>query len=247
MVRLWRTGRRKYGILHNMRASTANTDPANTAPFELLRNPVAATPSSRSLPLTNLCNICRRLANRERLNLLRKVMTSPERDGLSALHLADMTWLNPATARVHLRVLTDECGLVESVRSGRFVTFRTRRAPGDATLRRLVPALVAFFRAEGRGGCDVNGAKAPDPAFARLLRPLSDVSRVRLLCAIRDEGPLMASELRSRCGLSAEEVTRHLKVLSGAGLVAEKDRGVTFAEPFDPLSCLFVSLAFDAT
>ena len=197
--------------------------------------------------MADFCSLCRRLANRERLNLLRKVMMSPERDGLSAAHLADMTWMKPATARVHLRVLADECGLVESVRSGRFVTFRARRDPGDATLRRLVPALVAFFRAEGRGGCDVNGAKAPDPAFARLLRPLSDVRRVRLLCAIRDEGPLMASELRSRCGLSAEEVTRHLKVLSGAGLVAEKDRGVSFVEPSDPLSCLFVSLAFDAT
>ena len=195
--------------------------------------------------MTNFCNICRRLANRERLNLLRKVMMSPERDGLSAAHLADMTWLNPATACIHLRVLSDECGLVESVRSGRFVTFRTRRAPGDATLRRLVPALVAFFRAEGRGGCDVNGAKAPDPAFARLLRPLSDVSRVRLLRAIRDEGPLMVSELRSRCGLSAEEVSRHLRDLSRPGLVAEKDRGVSFVEPSDPLSCLFASLAFD--
>ena len=197
--------------------------------------------------MADFCNLCHRLANRERLNLLRKVMMSPERNGLSAAHLADMTWLKPATARVHLRILDDECRLVESVRGGRLVSFRTRRAPKGAVLRRLVPALVAFFREEGRGGCDVNGVKAPDPAFARLLLSLSDASRIRLLRSIRDEGPLAENELCRRCGVSASDQKRDLRILEEAGLVAVRDGRLSFVEPLESLSRLFVSLAFNAT
>ena len=197
--------------------------------------------------MTGFCNLCRRLANRERLNLLRKVMMSPERDGLSAAHLADMTWLKPATARVHLRILVDECGLVEPVRDGRYISFRTRREPECAALRRLVPALVAFFRTEGRGGCDVNGAKAPDPTFAKLLLPLSCPFRIHVLRAVRDEGPLAEEALRRQCGLSAADAKRHLRTLTESGLVAANDGAFSFAEPTDSLSRLLVSIALDAT
>ena len=195
--------------------------------------------------MTDFCNLCRRLANRERLNLLRKVMLSPEPDGLPAAHYADMTWLNPATARQHLRVLEEECGLVESVRDGHLVLFRARRDSDDPRLRRLIPSLIAFFREEGRGGCDVNGAKSPDPAFAKLLLPLSDASRVHLLREIRDDGPFMEAELRDHCGLSAQDIKRHFRVLAELGLVVASDQGVTFVEPSDPLSRLFVSLALN--
>ena len=54
-------------------------------------------------------SLCKRLANRERLNLLRKVMSTPLQEGLPVSNLADMTWLKPATARAHLHVLEDEC------------------------------------------------------------------------------------------------------------------------------------------
>ena len=195
--------------------------------------------------MTDFCNLCRRLANRERLNLLRKAMLSPEPDGLPAAHYADMTWLSPATARQHLRVLEEECGLIESVRDGHLVSFRVRRDSDDPRLRRLIPSLIAFFREEGRGGCDMNGAKAPDPAFAKLLLPLSDASRVHLLRVIRDEGPLKEAEIRNRCGLSAEDMKRHCCALAESGLVVACDQGVTFVEPSDPLSRLFVSLALN--
>lgn len=197
--------------------------------------------------MADICNLCRRLANRERLNLLRKVMMSPERDGLSAAHLADMTWLKPATARLHLRVLADECGLVEPVRDGRYISFRTRREPECAALRRLVPALVAFFRTEGRGGCDVNGHKASAPAFAKLLLPLSCPFRIHVLRAVRDEGPLAEEALRRQCGLSVADAKRHLRILSESGLVAANDGAFSFAEPTDSLSRLLVSIALDAT
>lgn len=193
--------------------------------------------------MTGFANLCRRLANRERLNLLRKVMSSPERDGLPAAHLADMTWMSPAAARQHLRVLDAECGLVESVRDGRAVLFRPHLAAADEGLRRLVSALAEFFRAEGRGGCDVNGVKPPDPAFAKILRPLSDAGRVRLLLAIREAGTISKEALRKRSGLSAEDFRRGILTLSECGIVAVSGEDVSFSEPADPLSRLFVSIA----
>ena len=190
-------------------------------------------------------NLCKRLVNRERLNLLRKALSTPLLEGLIVSDLADMTWLKPATARLHLHILEDECGLVESVHEDRYVTYRTRRNVQDPDLQRLVPALVKFFRGEGHGGCDVNGLKAPDPAFAKLLPALSDANRVRVLSEIRKGGAVSQAELLARCGLSESELRRHLQTLVKAGLVVREGDSISFVEPSDSLSQLFLSLAFD--
>ena len=186
-------------------------------------------------------NLCKRLANRERLNLLRKVMSTPLQEGLTVANLADMAWLKPATARLHLHVLEDECGLVESVHEDRYVTYRTRRNVQDPDLQRLVPALVKFFREEGRGGCDVNGLKAPDPAFAKLLSALSDENHVRIQFEIRKEGSISRTELLTSCGSPEPELRRHLQVLAKAGLVVKDGDSISFVEPADSISQLFLS------
>ena len=187
-------------------------------------------------------NLCKRLANRERLNLLRKVMSIPLQEGLTVSNLADMTWLKPATARLHLHILEDECGLVESVHEDRYVTYRTRRNIQDPDLQRLVPALVKFFREEGRGGCDVNGLKAPDPACAKLLSALSDENRVRILFEIRKEGSISRTELLTRCELAESDLRHHLQALTKTGLVVKDGDSISFVEPSDSLSQLFISI-----
>jgi DNA-binding transcriptional ArsR family regulator len=189
-------------------------------------------------------NLCKRLANRERLNLLRKVMSTPLQEGLTVSSLADMTWLKPATARLHLHVLEDECGLVESVHEDRYVTYRTRRNVQDPDLQRLVPALVKFFREEGHGGCDVNGLKAPDPAFAKLLPVLSDENRVRVLFEIRKVGQISRAELLTLCGLAESELRHHLQALTKTGLVIKNGDSISFVESPDSLSQLFILIAF---
>ena len=187
-------------------------------------------------------NLCKRLANRERLNLLRKVMSTPLQEGLTVSNLADMTWLKPATARAHLHVLEDECGLVESVHEDRYVTYRTRRNVQDPDLQRLVPALVKFFR--GHGGCDVNGLKAPDPAFAKLLPALSDENRVRVLFEIRKGGAVSRHGLLAWCGSPEPELRHHLQALTKAGLVVKNGDLISFIEPPDSLSQLVLLIAF---
>ena len=101
-------------------------------------------------------NLCKRLANRERLNLLRKVMSTPLQ--------------------------------------------------------------------EGHGGCDVNGLKAPDPAFAKLLSALSDENHVCILFEIRKVGQSSRAELLTLCGLAEPELRHHLQALPKTGLVIKKRR-----------------------
>ena len=191
----------------------------------------------------DFCNLCKLLMNRERLNLLRKAMMAPCREGLPVSRLADMAWLKPATARRHLRILVEDCGLIEEVRDGRLVSFRARENADDENLRRLVSALLRFFLVEGRGGCDVNGEMASDPPFVTLLPALSNVVRVRMLSEIRKDGSLARQALVARCGLPESDLRRHLRILLESGLVSVKDDVFSFVEPADTLSQLFLSIA----
>ncbi len=191
----------------------------------------------------DFCNLCRVLMNRERLNLLRKAMMAPLREGLPVSRLADMAWLKPATARRHLRILVDDCGLLETVRDGRLVSFRARKNADDADLQRLVSALLRFFLVEGRGGCDVNGEMAPNPSFVKLLPALSNEVRVRMLSEIRKGGALTKQVLVARCGLPESDLRRHLRVLLDSGLVVVNGDAFSFVEPADALSRLFLSIA----
>ncbi len=191
----------------------------------------------------DFCNLCKLLMNRERLNLLRKAMMAPCREGLPVSRLADMAWLKPATARRHLRILVEDCGLIEVVRDGRLVSFRAREDADNENLRRLVSALLRFFLVEGRGGCDVNGEMAPDPPFVTLLPALSNAVRVRMLSEIRKDGALARQALVARCGLPESDFRRHLRVLLESGLVGVKDDVFSFVVPADTLSQLFLSIA----
>jgi DNA-binding transcriptional ArsR family regulator len=58
---------------------------------------------------------------------------------------------------------------------------------------------------------------------AKLFRGLGDLSRLRVLAALRD-GPLSAGEIATRTGLSQPNASMHLKCLGECGLVTwERD------------------------
>ena len=79
----------------------------------------------------------------------------------------------------------------------------------------------------------------PPPLDPRAHRALGSASRVRLLEAIRAEGPLEAEQLAERVGLHLNTVRAHLNVLREAGLVGA--RSLPSAGPGRP------RLAFAAT
>lgn len=64
-----------------------------------------------------------------------------------------------------------------------------------------------------------------DPAVtAKLLRGLADVSRLRVLEALRD-GPLSVGVIVARTGLTQPNVSMHLACLAECGLVIRRRRG----------------------
>lgn len=68
-----------------------------------------------------------------------------------------------------------------------------------------------------------SGARTSLALAAKLFRGLGDLSRLRVLTALRD-GPLSAGEIVTRTGLSQPNTSMHLKCLGECGLVTwERD------------------------
>jgi len=69
----------------------------------------------------------------------------------------------------------------------------------------------------------------PEPLIeliARRLRAMGEPMRLRILDALRD-GPASPQELQDRVGTSPQNVSKHLGVLHGAGLVGRERDGAT--------------------
>jgi DNA-binding transcriptional ArsR family regulator len=64
-------------------------------------------------------------------------------------------------------------------------------------------------------------AGAPAPVFAAL----GDETRLRLLARLGSGEPMSISRLTTGSGISRQGVTKHLRVLAGAGLVRSSRRG----------------------
>jgi DNA-binding transcriptional ArsR family regulator len=62
---------------------------------------------------------------------------------------------------------------------------------------------------------------APAPVFAAL----GDENRLRLLARLGVAGPMSISRLTAGSGITRQGVTKHLRVLAGAGLVRGSRRG----------------------
>jgi DNA-binding transcriptional ArsR family regulator len=64
-------------------------------------------------------------------------------------------------------------------------------------------------------------AATPAPVFAAL----GDENRLRLLARLGSGEPLSISRLTAGSGISRQGITKHLRVLAGAGLVRSSRRG----------------------
>ena len=64
-------------------------------------------------------------------------------------------------------------------------------------------------------------AEAPAPVFAAL----GDENRLRLLARLGSGEPMSISRLTAGSGMTRQGVTKHLRVLAGAGLVRGRRRG----------------------
>ena len=70
--------------------------------------------------------VCKKLANEERIDVLRKVMTAFETDGLPVGQIADAVRIGQPATSTYLAQLQNECGLVACARTGRYCLYRSK-------------------------------------------------------------------------------------------------------------------------
>jgi DNA-binding transcriptional ArsR family regulator len=80
---------------------------------------------------------------------------------------------------------------------------------------------------------------------AEYFKVLSEVSRLQILQCLRS-GPLNVMQLTAATGLGQANLSKHLKVLTQAGILSRETKGTSaFYEIIDPLVFEFCELACD--
>jgi DNA-binding transcriptional ArsR family regulator len=68
-------------------------------------------------------------------------------------------------------------------------------------------------------------AVAPPKGSARLFAALGDETRLRLVSRLGDDGPTSITGLTGGFNVTRQAITKHLRVMEGAGLVRSTRRG----------------------
>ena len=187
--------------------------------------------------------VCKKLANEERIDVLRKVMAASEKEGLPVGQIADAVRLGQPATSTYLAQLQNECGLVACTRAGRYCLYRAEPDAADAKSVALFQALKRFFRTETTGWTFANGARPPAPTFLAVLPALANAMRVQVLRFVRAEKRTDRVKVIAATGFSDINVRRHLACLPSCGLVENEDGDVFWREPADALSRLFIELS----
>ena len=187
--------------------------------------------------------VCKKLANEERIDVLRHVMISLEEEGTPVGQISDMVKLGQPATSIYLAQLQNDCGLVASTREGRYCLYRATPDVSDERIVTLFAALQKFFRAESAGFVFVNGRRPKPPPFLSVLPALANEARVRLLQIVKTEKRTDKSTLMKSTGLTELNVRRHVACLVDCGLAEINGGEIVWCEPSDPLSCLFIQLS----
>ncbi len=187
--------------------------------------------------------VCRKLANEERLDVLRRVMIASVDEGLSVGQVADVVRLGQPATSVYLAQLQNDCGLVESARNGRYCLYRAAPDSSDERIVTLFEALRRYFRNESAGFVFTNGRRPEPPPFLSILPALANADRVKVLRAVREEGRTNKNNLMSVTDFTELNVRRHLECLLECGLAEGSFADLAWKEPVDDLSRLFIQLS----
>ena len=187
--------------------------------------------------------VCKKLANEERLDVLRKVMASPDRHGLPVGQISEAVRLGQPATSTYLAQLQADCGLVACERDGRYCLYRAEPDRSDARAAELFSALRKFFISEAAGWAPVNGTRPIAPPFMYVLPALANATRVRLLGLLRERKRAAVAKLVEETGMTRINVQRHLACMERCGLAALDGDEVTWRDPTDSLSRLFIKLS----
>ena len=187
--------------------------------------------------------VCKKLANEDRLDVLRKVMTLPEEGGLPVGQIADAVHAGQPATSIYLSELQDTCGLVASCRAGRYCLYYPAADTSDAKAVALFKTLREFFLAERAAWASVNGTRPPTPRFLSILPALANATRVRLLGVIRAEGRTDRAKIGKATGLTDLNLRRHLSCIVTCGLANVCGDDVVWCEPSDETSRILLDLS----
>ena len=187
--------------------------------------------------------VCKKLANEERIDVLRHVMISPEKDGLPVGQISDMVRLGQPATSIYLAQLQNDCGLVASTRDGKYCLYRATPDASDERIVTLFAAMQKFFRDESAGFSFVNGRRPKPPPFLSILPALANEARVRLLRIVKAKKRTDKTTLMKSTGQTQLNVRRHVACLSDCGLVDINGSEIVWREPSDSLSRLFIQLS----
>jgi len=128
-------------------------------------------------------NFCRRLANRERLDVLRQVVLAV--DGLSVNDIAEQVNLKQSATSQYLAQLEGECGLVRSERSGRYVLYRFAAKDEFEPAKQIGPEIRRHFLDEASAR-HFQKHRMIEPPFLRTLEALGNATRAKVAAWARE-------------------------------------------------------------
>ena len=167
-----------------------------------------------------LWRTCRVLAGPTRLELLRRIIESPDR---CVTELTEAAGLSETRASQELRRLQAR-GLVQAVRSARWLRYRPVPDPKVPSAKPLLGAMKAAF---ARG--------VADEQTIRVAKAFSNERRLTLVRVLK-EGPAGGEALRRLGGMSKPALFRHLQVLKAGGVARRTGKGWELAPNAHPLA-----------
>ena len=186
--------------------------------------------------MTEMWELCRKLANPERRALLRKVCEAT--DGLNVGIAQDGNdGLKQSGTSQYLGQLW-KLGLIRRLRSGKYVNYYADAENSHALLNDVAVALQERFRAE-------IGSHNHDEGYLPVMRVMGNAMRARIVGMLARDGAANCEYVCDKTGLGAKALLRHLKPAFDIGLI-ELDSGdiLKFNQPSDPIAQLIVKASY---
>jgi len=181
----------------------------------------------------SLWRTCRALANRKRLELLKRVI---EQEPVSVKALALQVGISVCTCSQWLRLLNSR-GLLSVVRQGRWVYYSSGADPAVRQSEEMLTAICMALRL-----C----RKADDyDCILKALTAFTHPRRILIVKAIHASGDASEYLLMQTCHISKPALFRHLQKLVQRSLVTVDDGQCTIALPETVFACALLRLALN--
>ena len=187
--------------------------------------------------------VCKKLNNEERVDVLRRVMSSMDKDGLPVEQISGFVRIEQPATSTYLMQLENDCGLVSSKRAGRYCLYRAEPDHADEKAACLFAALKCYFMKETHGFEFVNGNRPEKPAFMAVLPALANKVRAKVVGILREKGRIDKPALMKETGLDELNISRHMACIVECGLSGIEDGAYVWREPDDEIARLFIQLS----